>query len=88
MSKEPHGSQVTNNVQIGLTKFDMFMLQSDDAYVSLQAPISIDESIQPPIIIGGSIVVVEEFILDVHIEVANGGADNVKEYNSSFNNVY
>ncbi len=66
----------------------MFMLQSDDAYASLQAPISIDESIQPPIIIGGSIVVVEEFILDVLIKVANSGVDGVKEYDSSFNNVY
>jgi hypothetical protein len=64
------------------------MLQTDDAFASLQAPISIDESIQPPFIIGGSIVVVEEFILDVLIKVANGGAYSVKEYDSSFNNVY
>jgi hypothetical protein len=39
------------------------MLQNDDAYASLQSPISIDELIQPPIIIKGSIVVVEEFFL-------------------------
>jgi hypothetical protein len=64
------------------------MLQSDDAYTSLQAPISIDESIQPPIIIEGSIVVLEKFIFDVLIKVSNGGGENVKEYDSNFNNVY
>jgi hypothetical protein len=64
------------------------MLQSDDAYATLQAPIFVDESIEPPIIIGGSIVVVEEFILDVLIKVTNNGVDGVKEYDFSFNDVY
>jgi len=64
------------------------MLQSDDAYASSQATIFIDELIQPPIIIGGSIVVVEEFFFCVLIKVVNGGVDSVKEYDSSFNNIY
>jgi hypothetical protein len=32
------------------------MLENLDAYVGVQAPISIDESIQPPVIVGGTII--------------------------------
>lgn len=44
----------------------MFKLKNDDAYVGLQALISIDESIQPIIIMGGFRVTV----------VPNGGEDD------------
>jgi hypothetical protein len=51
----------------------MFRLENDDAYVGLQVPISIDESIQP-ILIRGCSTIVGAF---------NGGANdevnNVKE---------
>lgn len=35
----------------------MFKLNNDDAYVSLQAPKSIDESMQPIVIVGGYTIV-------------------------------
>jgi hypothetical protein len=35
----------------------MLKLNNDDAYVSLQAPKSIDESMQPIMIVGGSTIV-------------------------------
>jgi hypothetical protein len=34
----------------------MFKLHNDDSYVSLRAPKSIDESMQPIVIVGGFIV--------------------------------
>jgi hypothetical protein len=57
----------------------MFKLKNDDAYVGLQAPISIDESIQPIIIMGGFIIIV----------VLNGGENdgtNSEEYATTYNN--
>jgi hypothetical protein len=39
----------------------MFKLNNDDAYVSLQAPKSIDESMQPIMIVGGSTIVCWRF---------------------------
>jgi hypothetical protein len=55
--KEPHGRRITNVVHIDPTDFDMFKLDSDDAYVSLRVPKSIDESMQPIVTMGGSIIV-------------------------------
>jgi len=41
---EFHERQIINNVQIGLTKFVIFMLQNDDAYASLLVRISLGVS--------------------------------------------
>jgi hypothetical protein len=49
--KEPCGRQVIDKVQIDLTKFDMFKLENDDAYVGLQAPISFGELVQLVVIV-------------------------------------
>ncbi len=57
IKKEPCGRQVIDKVQIDLTKFDMFKLENDDAYVGLQAPMSIDKLVQLVVIVAGSIVV-------------------------------
>ncbi len=40
MWKEPCRKQVTDNVQIDHTKFEMFMLQNVETNVCLQTPIS------------------------------------------------
>jgi hypothetical protein len=45
VKKEPRKKQVTDKIQIDFIEFDMFMLEIFDAYVCVQAPISIDESI-------------------------------------------
>jgi len=56
VKKEPRKKQVPDKVQIDFIEFDMFMLETFDAYVGVQAPISIDESIQPLVIVGGTII--------------------------------
>jgi hypothetical protein len=43
----------------------MFRLNNLDAYVALQAPISIDESIQPLVTIGGTTIVVANLVTNV-----------------------
>jgi hypothetical protein len=56
----------------------MFKLENDDAYVGLQAPISIDESIQRTIIMGSFTVTI----------VLNGGEDdgiNSEEFATTYN---
>ncbi len=45
--KEPHGRWITNEIQNDPTQSHMFMLKNDDAYVGLQALVSISNSIQP-----------------------------------------
>jgi hypothetical protein len=72
-------------VQIDLHEFDMFRLQNDDAYVGLQAPITVDESIQPIVIVGGFTIVVKNVIPNVFNGMANDGIDNVEEYTTTFN---
>ncbi len=83
--KEPYGRHVIDNVQIDLREFDMFKLQNDDAYAGLQAPITIDESIQLVVIVGGSTIVVEDLIHVVFNGMANDGTNNVEEYAITFN---
>jgi hypothetical protein len=59
----------------------MFKLKNDDAYVGLQAPISIDELNQPTMIIGGSILVVGDLAIDVlNAKDQSDGANIEKEY--------
>jgi hypothetical protein len=84
--KKPCGRHVIDNVQIDLCEFDMFRLQNDDAYACLQAPITIDGSIQPIVIIGGSTIVVEDLIPDVSNGVANDGTNIMEEYATTSNN--
>ncbi len=57
---------IIEQVQSDPIEFDMFRLENNDAYVGLQAPISIDETIQPTVIVGGSTVTV----------VPHGGEDD------------
>lgn len=57
LQKEPCGRWIIHIIHITPIEFDMFKLNNDDAYVSLQAPKSIDESMQPIVIVGGFIIV-------------------------------
>jgi hypothetical protein len=57
LQKEPCGRWIIHIIHITPIEFDMFKLNNDDAYVSLQAPKSIDESMQPIMIVGGSTIV-------------------------------
>jgi hypothetical protein len=61
----------------------MFMLENLDVYVGVQAPISIDESIQPPMIVGGT-------TLYLVINVPSGGetdrVESVKEDVATYDN--
>jgi hypothetical protein len=58
----------------------MFKLENDDAYVGLQAPISIDETIQPTVIVGG-------FTLNVVLDGReDDGANSDQEYAGCSNN--
>jgi hypothetical protein len=52
----------------------MFRLNNLDAYVGLQAPISIDESIQPLVIVRGTIIAITNLVIDV----PGGESDGVK----------
>jgi hypothetical protein len=54
----------------------MFKLENDGAYIGLQAPISIDESIQPIAFIRGSTIAASDLIVDV----PNGGDQNDGTY--------
>jgi hypothetical protein len=58
----------------------MFRLENLDAYVGLQAPISIDESIQPIVIVGGSIVVATNLVINMPNGGEDDGAKNVEEF--------
>jgi hypothetical protein len=83
--KEPCGRHVIDNVQIDLCEFDMFRLQNDDAYAGLQVLITIDESIQPVVIVGGFTIVVKDLIPIVLNGMANDGTNSVEEYATTFN---
>jgi hypothetical protein len=64
----------------------MFRLENDDAYVGLHAPISIDESIQPIVIVGSFIVVAIDLVINVPNGGENDGAESVEEYATTFSN--
>jgi hypothetical protein len=57
----------------------MFRLENVDEYVGLQALVSIDESIQPTIILGGCIVNVVDVVVDIF-----DGTDSLEEFDSKF----
>ncbi len=57
----------------------MFKLNNLDACVGLQAPISIDESIQPLVIVGGTTIVVANLVSDVPNWGESDGVESVKE---------
>jgi hypothetical protein len=63
----------------------MFRLENVDEYVGLQAPISIDESIQPIIILGGSIINVVDVVVDTFDGEEDEGTDNLEEFDSNSN---
>jgi hypothetical protein len=54
--------------------------------VGLQAPISIDESIHPTIVLGVSIINVTDVIVDALDGEENHGTNNLEEFDSSINN--
>ncbi len=79
MKKEPHGKWIINKVQIDPIEFDSFRLKTFNACVSLRAPISIDKSIQPLVIIGGIIVVVTNLVIDVPSGRESDGVESVEK---------
>ncbi len=79
MKKEPCQRQVIDKVQIDFIDFDMFMLENLDAYVGVQAPISIDESIQPFLIIGGTTIVTTYLVIDVPNGEETNKVESVEE---------
>jgi len=85
LRKEPHERQITNLVHTNPTKFDMFKLDSDDAYVGQRAPKSIDESMQPIVTLGGSNVVVGNLVGNLLSGGVDDGIDSLKEYATTFN---
>jgi hypothetical protein len=72
VEKEPRQRQVIDKIQIDFTEFDMFTLENLDVYVGVQAPISIDESIQPHVIVGGTTIYLV-------INVPSGGETDIIE---------
>jgi hypothetical protein len=64
----------------------MFKLENADEYVCLQVPIYIDESIQPIIILEGSIVNVVDVVVDTLDGEEDDGINNFKEFDSNSNN--
>ncbi len=83
LQKDPYGRWITEIIQVDLTKFDMFRLDNIDDYTCLQAPLSIQESIQPATIVGGSIVAPLYFIAN---EGEDDGIDNTIKYATSCDN--
>jgi hypothetical protein len=59
-------------------EFNMFWLDNIDDYTSLQAPISIEDSIQPATIVGNSNVAPLDLDLVAH-EGEDDGVDSAKE---------
>jgi hypothetical protein len=86
ITEKPHRKQIIDIVHIDSTKFDVFKLNSDDAYVGLLAPKSIDESIQPIMNAGGSTIVVSNLVGNVFIGGVDDGIDSLKEYATTFDN--
>jgi hypothetical protein len=62
----------------------MFRLQNVDEYASLQALISIDESIQPIIVLGCSIINVVDVVVDTLDGEEDDGIDNLEDFDSNF----
>jgi hypothetical protein len=52
--------------------------------MGLQAPISIDESIHPTIVLGGSIVSATDVVVDALDGEENDGTNNLEGFDSSF----
>jgi hypothetical protein len=57
----------------------MFRLNNLDAYVGLQIPISIDESIELLMIIGGTTVATANLVIDVPSGRESDGVESVEE---------
>jgi hypothetical protein len=53
--------------------------------MGLQAPISIDESIHPTIVLGGSIVSATDVVVDALDGKENDGTNSLEGFDSSFN---
>jgi hypothetical protein len=59
----------------------MFKLENDGAYIGLQAPISIDESIQPIAFVRGFTIAASDLVADVpNGRDQNDGVDTNEEY--------
>ncbi len=84
IKKEPCGRRVIDKVQTDLTKFDMFKLENLDAYVGLQGLISIDESIQLVVIVGGYTMITTYLVINVPNGGEDDGTENVKESVTTF----
>jgi hypothetical protein len=92
VKKEPCQIQVTDKVHIDFIKFDMFMLENLDAYVGVQAPISIDESIQPLVIIGSTTIATTYLVIDVpsggEIDRIESAEEDVATYDNDGYNLH
>jgi hypothetical protein len=64
----------------------MFRLNNLDAYVGLQAPISIDESIQPLVIVRGTIIAITNLVIDVPSGGESDGVKSVEEDVATYGN--
>jgi len=64
----------------------MFRLNKFDAYVGLQDPISIDESIQLLVIVGGTTVVIANLVTNVHSGWESDGVESVEEDVATYGN--
>jgi len=81
--KDFGGRQIIENIQIDPTKFVMFILDNISDYTCLQVPISIEESIQPVTIVGGSIVAPLDLVAN---EGKDDGVDNITRFATSCDN--
>ncbi len=82
LRKDHYGKGIIKIIQTDLMEFDMFRFDNINDYTCLQAPISIQESIQPATIVGGFIVASLNLDLVAH-EGEDGGVDSAEEYATS-----
>jgi hypothetical protein len=64
----------------------MFRFLNFKAYVSLQVPISIDESIQPLVIIRGTIFAITNLVINVPSGRESDGIESVEEIVANYGN--
>ncbi len=80
MWKKPQKKCVTEKVQADRMELDIFRFEVIDEFLRLWPLISIDESIQPPNLIGGSNVVTLVMIANDPSEGSNDDSESLEGY--------
>ncbi len=86
--KDVCGRWIVKYIQTDPIEFDLFRVGNVDENSSLQAPTSIQESIQPTNVVRGCVVSLIDLVVNDSNGEENNGVDNLEDYATSDSNTW